>query len=516
MKFLIFLGIILFPTIIFSQSQFDHSISAPYFKLKSKSKFYFSNAEEGKTLTIKIVEDDICMLSFDSKANKHVKRSIVDDIPSGYILHEDIYEIENKYYCFFTFWDESNKVKQFFSREINFDECTFKGTFKKIIEIKHSGKKMLPFVSIVNGDKLLVYLMEDPINNAPKNMYRKYSVYVFDAVMSLLSNGEMLMPYALNSAVLIDCMVTSKNVPYFLFAVPNPRLTKENKATMPSYAFELFRLNLKKNSIRIIKINHEEDKFIRVIQLFERPLNHEIICTGIYGHKLWDDSYVYRPNKYDFPKTQGFFVLNVDESEGVKSKKYIPYKIDNEKTNDGVDLTNINVKDIEVLEDNSIRFIAEEAYYYYWESNGSTFYTFYNKDIFVSKIDAEDDLLWMKRLKKDQKGPNEFRTGYAYLMLGNKHYFTFFDHVDNNQLDDNGDFRLYRTQKDKGCLRAYSVNDLTGEVSKHSVLTAQMIKNNYKINSMEKESALPISNSEFVIEMIQKKPLEMMLKIKIK
>lgn len=513
MKILIFLGILLIPTILFSQLQLKHSISVPYYEIKSKSKFYFSDKKKEKTLTIKIVEGEICMLSFDSKANKHIKKNIVKGIPNGFSLH-DICEVGDKYYCFLTFWDQKNMVKQFFAREIDFDKCSFKGDLKKIIEIEHSEKKTATFASTVNADKLLVYLGEDPTNKAAKDIYRKYSVHVFDAEMSLLNNGELLMPYPLNSAELMDYTVSSKNVPYFLFKVSNPSLTKENKGTLPAYAFELFRLNLKNNSVRITKINHAQDKFIKVIRLFERPLNQEIICTGIYGTEPRDDAYIYRPDKNDFPKTQGFFVLNVDERGEIKAENYLPYKIDGENSRNKVDLTNLKVKDIEVFEDNSIRFVAEESYYYYWESNGSTFYTFYNKDIFVSKINAEDDLIWMKRLKKDQKGPHRFRNGYAYLMIGEKHYFTFFDHTDNEQLlGANDPCHLYRTQKDKGCLRTYCIDDLTGKVSKYTILNAQTIKSNYKINSMEKESILPISSSEFVIEMVQKKPLEMMLKI---
>lgn len=65
-----------------------------------------------------------------------------------------------------------------------------------------------------------------------------------------------------------------------------------------------------------------------------------------------------------------------------------------------VGLSNLKLRHLNIHEDGSITSIGEVYYVvsHYNSKTGQTTYTYYYEEIIVMKINAEDELVWMKKL----------------------------------------------------------------------------------------------------------------------
>ena len=121
--------------------------------------------------------------------------------------------------------------------------------------------------------------------------------------------------------------------------------------------------------------------------------------------------------------------------------------------------------------DGSVILVGEKYYIKsYTDSKGRTRYTYHYEDILVTKLDADGDLVWMKKLPKRQKGSaGRGQMGYEYIHHNGNNYFFYVDNDKNLELGLDEVPKLHLDGLG-GILTAYKINDETGEVSKSSVV----------------------------------------------
>lgn len=128
-----------------------------------------------------------------------------------------------------------------------------------------------------------------------------------------------------------------------------------------------------------------------------------------------------------------------------------------------------------INDDGSI-FILGEQYYYTQNYNPQTYqmvYTFYYEDLVATKVGANGEVLWMKKLPKRQIGSTvRGGMGIAYLEAEGSHYILF---LDNEKNADIGMDEAPAKHQDKlgGFLTAYKVDDATGSYTKQNIYNSR-------------------------------------------
>jgi len=153
------------------------------------------------------------------------------------------------------------------------------------------------------------------------------------------------------------------------------------------------------------------------------------------------------------------------------------------------------------MKDGSILLVGEQYYlrtYTTTDSNGNSYtrYVYYYEDLLVTKIDADGELEWMKKIPKKQKGGASLGgMSYEHIEKDGTHYFFFLDHIDNIELEVNAKQRpKYHSDGRGGIFTCVEIEDDTGEVSKSSILDMK----NISVSGSKK----PITAYQFSVDRI--------------
>jgi hypothetical protein len=217
--------------------------------------------------------------------------------------------------------------------------------------------------------------------------------------------------------------------------------------------------------------------------------NSKSNIDGVFYIKIGIDSKLEDERYYKIPLE----IINQFKSEKEQQKNE---KKENPQMND------LSLQEIRATKDGGVLIIAEE--YYVTESISTdskgaidTYHTYHYNDILVTKIDKSGEMIWMKKLPKEQIGAgNKGGMSFAYKEHNGWHYFFYVDDIKNINFDLNQNKapHYYRDGYGGGILSAYSINDTDGAVTKSSLADFKHLK----INENDK----PLKFRRFTIDLI--------------
>lgn len=507
-----------------AQNSFGYEVGAPYKVVDAYPKYYFSDPEKGKLLSLKFAKRALYIQSFNARTLKEIKREKIKDLPKKYVI-STVTKINERIYFFYTIWNKQSTLQQLFVQEIDFDNCRFKGAPKKIFELNE--RVYFSYLYAHNKSKILIQCRKNPEKKRDAINYDKIGLYVFDEDLYQLAGNEIKMPYTEQQMDNIDYHVDQKGNPYILAKVRKDGSNKDfigkGKNKVLNYHLELLKINIKKGSIKVSRIKLEGNR-IENIWLYEGR-DKNIICSGFYNKE-----------ESSGENADGVFLFKVDKDGGIREKKFyeIPLEIINQhqhkkvqkknekkEKKDKAEFESLVMRKLIVQEDNSILLVGEQYFvvqHTYTDANGNTRtrYSYHYYDILVTKINSEGELVWMRKLPKRQVGGSPYGgMGIKHMSINEKHYFVYLDNVKNLNLPLDKSPVAHRDGKG-GYLTAYRLNDETGKVSKVSIFDTRDVKGGYKVYQFQTDRMLPVSEDEFIIEFYKKQKEDILIKIKVK
>ena len=535
MKKLIFSIAFLLPVILFSQvktsKEFKLKTGTPYLVQDAASKWYFANGD--KMLAVKMTNANFTFQTFDINTLKEIHASSISKktgLPKGYV-HEDFIQQGNKVLQFFNVWDKSNKTEQIFVKQLDFNTPE-KATKEKLIvssqtKMKSTSGGFHKITLSQSFDKSKVLVTYELVNATKDNSknFIQYGLVALDADMNVLWKKEVTMPYAEDKIENMGFTIDKSGNAYILYR------SKKDDAQTP---LEIMKVSSKEET----KIQFEAGGkfFPRGIQLQEGE-NNKIFIAGYYGGSV---------------AAQGIYFATLNPDKSVSNEKFheIPLEIINQNKSDDaqekaekkeaegkdIGIDHLKLKEIKVLKDGNIVMVGEVDFVITIPGLNSASNYFYYKEILISKIDPKGNLLWSKKLVKNQKATQSYQgkygTGivaarldatnpykdladlsYKYITTDNSHYFLYVDHVDNLNLPDNKYPKAHRAGLG-GFVTSYRVDNTTGDVTKLSLFDLRDL-NGIPVFQFSPTRITQKNNKEFIIELYKKKKEDILLDITI-
>lgn len=518
-------------------NDYKYDVSAPYRVRDANIKRYFSQGNE--VMAIKFYKKDIYIQKFNADKPEFISEKLYEKyLPKDREI-EAIKEINEKFYVFYSLWDDDNEKEQLYSQEIDFAKGEFNGSPKLLFEVKD---RITPTSYLETGYKfnilptldkksLLVKYRKKPEFKNDKKSFDIIGLYAFDGNLNKISNKEITMPYTERRMDNLDYQIDNKANLYMLNKVYHDDSDDDKKSrndTVANYHIELFTIKTDSDKMNITKIENK-DKFITRLWMFDQPKGGAFIggyynngkgkhfaekCDGIILFKMTEDGTLANQYSYDIP------LELINEYSTEKEKKKNAKK---EEKGEGAKMTSLKLKDLVMREDGSIILAGEQDYSITTTStsfsNGvmstHTSTSYYYNDIMVTKINPDGTLGWMKKIPKFQRGGSG-QGGMSYKFFTNKtdNYFVFLDNVKNIDLPIDKTPALH-SDKHGGYLTAVKINDQNGEIKKGSILNAREVED-FELYQFATNRVVKTSDTTFVLEAYKKKKEDVMIKVILK
>jgi hypothetical protein len=465
MRYIALAAVCFFTTnLSFAQSKkFTFKLGSEYeLPRKSEDLSFIGNEKDG-IVNLSIKKDELNILKFDYKTlNQTGEKVVTIEEKSKYFVSEKLLDFGANYYWLHSDYDKSSETEFLNYDVLDIKNAKMTNTNKKIIEATKIASNMVEggynyFTGMNNykagnkyqynfdadNSKLLVsYRLVPEVKNDKKN-FDKLGVFVFDDKMNKIWGGEFTMPY--NEAIMdnSDFSVDSKGNAYLLSKVYDSEKRKEKDKETGKAAYHYEVLKFTKDSKKIINSKIEiGDFFIKEASLVENSL-HEMVITCTYSKKakgtgtdgvflaLMDQSgkiTKYKNGYYEFPLEE----LVKFESKRAKRKM---------EKKDDYEAPNLSVRNIVVEADGSL-FLDLEEYFIEEQTNysanrTSTTYIYHYENIVASKIKADGNFAWVRKIPKMQRGTQGRGTmGYKLVFDATGYYFLYLDNKKNMELEE--------------------------------------------------------------------------------
>lgn len=454
MKYLLLATAFLFSTITYGQSKkFTFKLGDEYeLPRKTEDLAFFGNEKDG-IVNLSLKKEELNIVRFNPKTlGKTMEQKIDLDVTKNF-NSELVVDFNNgHYYWLHSDWDKKGDNEVIYYDQIDVAKGKISESNHKLFEttkiagqFTHAGllynyktTEKYQYNYDAERKKLLIsYRLTPEVRNDKKN-YDKIGFQVFDENLIKLWGAEYKMPYTEAIMDNTNFSVDSKGNAYMLVKVYDSDSRKEkDKATgKPAYHYEVFKFSKENKNIVITPIAVDEN-FIKEATLIENSAHEMIIaCTyskkskgngtdGIFLASMDADGKVvkYKNGYYQFPKAE------LEKFESARSKRRMENKDDYESPN-------LKVRDVIVETDGSIfigceEFHIEDNSYY---ANGYWHYsvTYYYEDILGSKISANGEYQWLRKIPKRQKGSVGRGTmGYKLISDTSGYYFLYLDNLKN-------------------------------------------------------------------------------------
>jgi hypothetical protein len=419
---------------------------------KTEDLAFFGNEQDG-IINLSLKKEELNIVRFNPKSlGKTMEQKIDLDVTKNF-NSELVVDFNNgHYYWLHSDWDKKGDNEVIYYDQIDVAKGKISESNHKLFEttkiagqFTHAGllynyKTTEKYQYNYDADRkklLISYRLTPEVRNDKKN-YDKIGFQVFDENLGKLWGAEYKMPYTEAIMDNTDFSVDSKGNAYMLVKVyDNDSRKEKDKATgKPAYHYEVFKFSKENKNIAITPIAVDEN-FIKEATLIENS-GHEMIiaCTyskkskgngtdGIFLASLEPDGKIikFKNGYYQFPKAE------LEKFESARSKRKMENKDDYESPN-------LKVRDVIVETDGSIfigceEFHIEDNSYY---ANGYWHYsvTYYYEDILGSKISANGEYQWLRKIPKRQKGSVGRGTmGYKLISDASGYYFLYLDNLKN-------------------------------------------------------------------------------------
>lgn len=558
-KISILLLLVITVTFTFAQkalsTDYDYKVSKPYKVVDARSKEYFSNGKEVLGVKIKANKNQVLLQKYNIDNMSEIGKKTYNDLPKNF-LYEGLVQAQGKYYFFYSSWSgKKTKHERLYYREIDFENGTFKGESKQVID--HQGKlaefyvsnkmdraiamsafgnysygKMfnamfagLPKFKIstsTNESKILIQYRKKPKVKKDTKSWDIIGYKVYDTEMNETWAKTYTMPYTERRMNILDNLIDQNGKVYMLAKVfhdDSNRDKKRRRDKSANYHIELFEITDTADKIKTSKISLD-DKFINDIVLVQSK-EDELLCSGFYNKGRTKNS------------SDGLFTYKIDLNGKLISKNHyeIPLGIINQyvknrtkkknarKDKKGkAEINALALKNIITNGDGSITLVGEKSYVVEHRNykTGKVTYTFHYEDVLISKINANGELAWMKKIPKRQKGViGKGGLSYSYFNANGNHYLIYLDNVKNFDLPLNKRPAMHMDGKG-GYLTAVKINDQTGELVKGSILDFRRIKGDIVAYQFNTDRIVKTKDNEFFVEVYKKKKEDIFLRVEMK
>lgn len=527
-------------------NDYSYKVSEPYKVFDAKEKIYFSRGNE--VMALKFDGKEILIQKFNSDKPAFLKEKLFEKLfPKNYAV-EDIMELDNKYYFFYSSWDGDNDKEQLFSIEIDFDKGEFMGSPKLLFQVdgKIAGtpkasnfgigagggmfffsagvENKFDFIQSQDKKNVLIQYRKKPKYKRDTKSFDIIGMHAYDGNLNKLYSNELTMPYTERRMNNLDYQLDNNGNLYLLAKVfhdDSNEEKKHKKDVEANYHIELFLIKSGTNKIEISKFD-TKDKFINKLWLFDTGKEYLICggfysngkgriddCDGITAFKIKPDGVMYDTTYHEIPLE----ILNQYESQRTKNKNE-----KKERKKDDAKFADLVLRDISVNPDGSIVLVGEQ-YKIVVSSNsygpyggGGQTTTYFYSDMLVSKINTNGSLGWMKKIPKNQSGlKGQGGMSYKYFNANNNHYIIFLDNVKNIDLPLDKEPKVH-SDGQGGYLTSVKISDADGTLTKGSILNSRDVED-FKIYQFSTNRIVKTSESSFLLEVYKKQKEDIMIKV---
>lgn len=510
-------------------------VSQPYRVVDAESKHYFAKGNEA--LAVKFDEKIVTIQKFDTEKPAFVKvREYEKFFPKNYVL-EDVMEVSDKLYVFYSSWDGDADKEQLFAQEIDFASGEFAGSAKLLVQVdgKVAGtmvKDGMMSMKIVDKfdmmrsfDKknVLAQYRRKPEYKNDKKSFDIIGMCAFNGNLEKLSVREVKMPYTERRMNNLDYQLDNKGNLYMLAKVFHDDSNddkKKKKDTVANYHVEMLSIKSGSDKVEISKFDNQ-NKFINRIWMYDTNKDY-LVGGGFYnnGKKAeYDDSdgvFVFKVTADGKITDQKFHEIPLDVLNAFESKKNIKKNAKKEEKGESAKMRDMTLRDIEVFADGSMILIGEQydvkSHTMNSMNGGSrTTYTYHYGDILATKLDAAGDLSWMRKIPKNQVGTKgQGGMSYKYFFANNNHYIAFLDNVKNIELQSEKEPEKH-TDGQGGYLTCVKIEQ-DGAMKKGSILNAREVSD-FKIYQFSVDRIMKTGENSFMLEAYKKSKEDIMIKV---
>ncbi len=294
---------------------------------------------------------------------------------------------------------------------------------------------------------------------------------VFDSEMNEVWKREVKMPYTEANMDNLGYTIDSKGRVYLLARVKNEEIPR----------LELHRF-YDSSAPEVIEIEAEGKYFPHGISLQEGK-GGKIYCAGFYGEgssangiyvSVLGEAGLEKEQFHDIPLE----IINQNKNE--RSQKKNERKEDKGKE---VGIHELDLDRLIINEDGSLIVLGEVYYvtqstsYNASTKSTTTTYHYHYKEMFMSKISASGEMLWMNKMVKNQirssgssgmfgfslssASRSNYDLSYKYLSTQEDHYLLYLDNLKNLDIAYN-EYPVQHRSGAGGFFTAYKINDSTG------------------------------------------------------
>jgi hypothetical protein len=191
-------------------------------------------------------------------------------------------------------------------------------------------------------------------------------------------------------------------------------------------------------------------------------------CNGLYYFTATDEGEILKAYDYEFPLE--FIQQYLSKRQRAKAEK---------RENKGkAGMEDVKMSQFFTQEDGSSIFIAEQWYMRKEMVGTSTQNVWHYRHMIVMKVDADGQLVWLKKLPKNQAGlAGQGQMSFKYVPGDKCHYLLYVGNPKNADIQRD---EVPAAHKDGmgGFLTAYKVDDKTGKTEKHTILDMVKVDGN--------------------------------------
>lgn len=347
---------------------------------------------------------------------------------------------------------------------------------------------------------------------------------VFDSDLEQVWANEVTMPY------------TEKEMNNVAYTV-----TRDGKARMLALKreekkYEL--ITIDEDGLRTVPLAIPGEVTFQKLKLKENK-DGTIICAGFYANGIIFNA-TYGVGVTARYSTDGYAVFNIspegeviDYHFGEFPAEFIKLnrsardqkRTDKDEAKDKAGINDLALLEFHIEDDGSIlligerQFLTTEVKYYGGKPRTIQVANFGN--VVLIKLNADGDLIWMRKIAKRQKPSSTFSTsnklsrggmGVKYIRNADSHYILYLDNIKNNDLSLNE--APYRHEDGMGgFLVAVKINDANGEMERHPLLDLREDVGGIKVHQFKTSRLFDIYPKTMMLETYIKGKEDVMVKL---
>lgn len=497
MKTKILLLLLAVPFLLNGQSKlskaFNITLSNPYAVVDAKDKQYYSVNNGNEILSIKSRGDIVTTQLFSVEGMNEISRKEYEDFPK-YAKFVDIIHIDDEHmYYIYEAYNKKSTTFSVFARVISTADGTFgpnKELFTSASDVIGSPSNSIVFYGVgpfaiglpkfkvslsFDKSKILIDYRTRPENKNDSKNFDRIGMYVFDNELNSIWGEEVKMPY------------TEAIINNLAYGISNNGSTYTLIQKEKVNDFELLVYKNGELTKHTLDIN-KDLKFQRME--VKETADGNVICAGFYANGT-DIKVDWTGNVSTSFNTDGIYYFTMDKDGNLLTAKQIEFpiafiklylspkqkeKIQKREKDGKAGISDLKLINFTVNKDGSFVFIGEQQY-----ARNEMYFTsqkmvYHYEAIIATKVNNEGDVIWMKKLPKDQAGVSgQGGMSVKYVKAKDSHYFLFLDNAKNINLSPT---KVPAEHKDGagGFLTTYIINDETGNVEKHGLADITNVK----------------------------------------